>query len=307
MPEFLSHLFIPQESNNHRPKVLHNIFIFYLVIILFFSQFILTGLKTNLPSVLGNSVDVSTQELLLLTNQKRQEQNLAPLSLNEDLTLAASLKANDMFEKDYWAHNGPDGVTPWNFIKRAGYLYVYAGENLARGFSTSANIVDAWMASPSHKANVLSPKYHEVGFAIKKGKLLGEETTLVVEMFGSKGEPTPLARAENLQIKEANLVSVPVSESKAKQAPAIANRSQRVLVAPASASSLKAYPLINSRSFAWNFSIAILLLFISVLIIDMIIIERKKIVRLVGHNLDHILFFIAILIIAIISNRGLIL
>ena len=102
-----------------------------------------------------------------------------------------------MFAKNYWAHVSPDGTTPWVFIKSAGYSYVYAGENLARGYNTSQDVVTAWMASPEHKQNMLSSNYQNVGFAIVTGNLTGEDTVLVVEMFGS----TALAAAPSNQGK----------------------------------------------------------------------------------------------------------
>src|SRR5258706_10350524 len=90
-----------------------------------------------------------------------------------------------MFAKDYWAHIAPDGTTPWSFIKGAGYNYVYAGENLARGYFSASDVVNAWMASPEHRENMLSSKFADVGFSAQNGKLTGEDTVLVVEMLGS--------------------------------------------------------------------------------------------------------------------------
>ena len=86
-----------------------------------------------------------------------------------------------MFSKDYWAHNAPDGTTPWVFIKNTGYNYIYAGENLARGFNSASDVINAWMNSPEHRQNVLSPNYQNVGFAVATGTLSGEDTVLVVE------------------------------------------------------------------------------------------------------------------------------
>ena len=141
--------------------------------------------KTNYPTVLGVSSDVSTQELMILTNEKRQDNGLGALTIDDRLSQAAAGKASDMFNKDYWAHNAPDGTTPWSFIKGAGYNYIYAGENLARGFKSAQDVVNAWMASPEHRQNMLSSSYQNVGFAVATGKLTGEDTILVVEMLGS--------------------------------------------------------------------------------------------------------------------------
>src|ERR1035437_634402 len=185
MINFLHHLFLPREANNYRSGLLHHKALL-LLILLFVSAGLFTSfIKTNFPSVLGISSNISNQELLILTNQQRQNNNLGSLTDNPELDQAAANKATDMFSKDYWAHNSPDGTTPWVFIKSAGYNYIYAGENLARGFSNTSDVINAWMNSPEHRQNVLSSNYQNVGFAVATGKLSGEDTVLVVEMLGS--------------------------------------------------------------------------------------------------------------------------
>lgn len=278
MRDFFHHLFVPRESNNHRAKLLSHQFLLFLALFLFLGQFFLPLIKTNFSSVLGVSTDISAQTLLFLTNQRRQEQKLAPLTLNKELFLAASRKAEDMFTKNYWAHNAPDGATPWFFLKESEYDYTYAGENLARGFTKSDEIVAAWMKSPTHRDNLLSQNYEEVGFAAVPGKLLGEETTLVVAMFGNK----------NIQ---------PLVKSRAAPSGEVF------------AASLKK-PLINSFysfSLTRSTSILILLLFIMVLALDMVIVRRKKIVRLVGHNIDHIVLLGIVLVFVVLFSKGVIL
>ena len=66
-----------------------------------------------------------------------------------------------MIAKNYWAHNAPDGASPWSFFKNVGYRYLYAGENLARDFGDSASVVNAWMNSPTHRDNLLSGRYRK--------------------------------------------------------------------------------------------------------------------------------------------------
>ena len=185
MKDFLHHLLIPRESNNHRPKILHHQSLIIVIAFFFFAQIFLSVIKQNYQSVLGNSTDISPQVMLSLTNRERVTRGLKELTFSEKLSNAAYLKGQNMFELNYWAHNAPDGTTPWFFVRQAGYSYIYAGENLARGFSTSSDIVSAWMASPSHRDNMLSQNYKDVGFAVLEGNLLNEQTTLVVEMFGS--------------------------------------------------------------------------------------------------------------------------
>src|SRR5579872_7449863 len=134
MIRFLSHLLLPQESNNHRAKILHHTSLSLIVTLLFLANVAIFVLKKDAPSVLGTSTSVSAYQLLQLTNQDRSQAGVGPLMLNDILSIAAENKAQDMFAKNYWAHFSPEGKSPWQFIRDAGYQYVYAGENLARGF-----------------------------------------------------------------------------------------------------------------------------------------------------------------------------
>jgi uncharacterized protein YkwD len=113
---------------------------------------------------------------------------VASLSLNDELTAAAQAKAADMVAKGYWDHFRPsDHKAPWDFISEAGYTYRVAGENLARGFHTPAGITKAWVASPTHLANLISPKYDEVGYAsVLSTEADGSQVILTVEMFGHR-------------------------------------------------------------------------------------------------------------------------
>lgn len=280
--------------------------------------------KTNYPTVLGVSSDVSTQELLILTNEKRQENGLEPLTTDDRLSQAAAGKATDMFSKDYWAHNAPDGTTPWSFIKGAGYDYIYAGENLARGFNSAQDVINAWMASPEHRQNMLSANYQNVGFAVATGKLSGEDTVLVVEMLGSTSlapepiakepvksvavaiaSPSPVANSENVPSPTQIITPTPAAQLVVSPTPFVPEASPisnpKGLVIGAVS---KVTPLIDSQTFSLSSTKIVLSLFIFVLILDMILIERKKIVRFVGHNLDHVLFFSLMLLIIIILVRG---
>lgn len=221
--------------------------------------------------------DISVQELISFTNQKRADNGVPALSSNAALTSAAGKKAEDMFAKNYWAHNSPDGTTPWFFIKQAGYNYVYAGENLAKGFNSATDVVNAWMASESHRTNILSKNYKDVGFAVKSGVLSGEQTFLVVQEFGSRNV-LPLAK-----------------KSVAKK-----QNTKKVLGFEVS-SYFANKPNLSLSS---DFAIILIATFVGVFFLDMIIIRRKNIVRFVGHNLDHAIFLIAIILVIAIFNTG---
>lgn len=127
------------------------------------------------------------------TNENRQENNLNNLKQNSVLELAAKAKAEDMASKGYFAHNSPDGQTPWYWLKNAGYNYAYGGENLAINFFDSKDVIDAWMRSPAHKANILNENFTEIGIATAEGIYDGKHAVFVVQYFGTPREaPTTL-------------------------------------------------------------------------------------------------------------------
>jgi uncharacterized protein YkwD len=284
MKKILHHLFIPHPGNNFRAKLLHHKSLLFLTLFLFITSLFLIQLQPQHGQVLGISINVTAQDLLTQTNAVRQEQGLPPLKLNSELSKAASLKALYMFSKNYWAHNAPDGTTPWIFIRQAGYNYIYAGENLARGFTSTNDVIKAWMASPSHRENVLSPNYEDIGFAIEQGKLTGEDTTLIVEMFGNTTSNTFTKGLEKVD-------QMPATSSN----PTVGG------------AAIESDPLISLDSFTKNFGIMMLVVFIAALLLDMLVVQRKQIGRVVGHNMDHIFFFAAIGLLVLILARGVIL
>ena len=178
--------FIPSKENRYRPFLLRKIALVVYTIILFLVNTF--GGFLGIPEAMASSITPSN--IILLTNQQRASAGLNKLSNNAKLAAAAQAKANNMFEEQYWDHYGPNGETPWMFISQAGYTYVYAGENLAKGFRTAEGVHEAWMASPTHKENIMSPNYKDIGVAVVQGTLLGKETILVVQMFGNQTSQT---------------------------------------------------------------------------------------------------------------------
>ena len=189
----LAHHFLPhlkEDGLHHRAKALNLSYLvsYLLILALFGSGLYLIKLKA--PQILGQ-VTFSSDQIVALTNGKRAQSGLAALSFNSQLSQAAASKAQDMYAADYWAHNSPSGKTPWSFISASGYRYLYAGENLARDFSDASSVVDAWMASPSHRSNILDDHFREIGVAVASGDLAGREVVLVVQMFGTPVSAIP--------------------------------------------------------------------------------------------------------------------
>jgi hypothetical protein len=149
---------------------------------------------------LGIAQNITEDELLRQTNRQRRDVGLRPLREDRRLAAAARDKAEHMLQRGYWSHYGPEGTTPWSFIKNRGYDYQYAGENLAKGFQTSSGVTDGWLNSPGHRENLLGGEYQHIGIAAADGYLNGEQTTVVVAMYGSTRPPNggaPIRRSDN--------------------------------------------------------------------------------------------------------------
>lgn len=177
--------FIPSRRNHFHPVALRPTGLVVSALILACIPTLYNLTTTGRMQVLGYAANVTVSDVYTLSNNERTKARLAPLTLSSSLSQAAFNKARDMFANNYWAHTSPAGVTPWVFISNEGYRYTTAGENLAKNFNSSAGVVLGWMNSPTHRANVLSSSYQEVGYAAVNGVLLGEETTLVVAMYAS--------------------------------------------------------------------------------------------------------------------------
>ena len=144
------------------------------------------------PRVLGYATSMSTQDLLKDTNDYRARSNLPALHENSTLDRAAQAKADNMIAQNYWSHVAPDGTTPWYYFQKAGYNYSVAGENLAYGFTTSEQVITAWMNSAEHRDNVLGD-YQDVGFGFSNGDNYQRgKNTVVVAFYGLPSSQTPV-------------------------------------------------------------------------------------------------------------------
>lgn len=180
--EALKQLLLPRASNDYRPHLIRRYGLMaVLIVCLIMNGIYFWNLKQQ---ILGDQDGITSNSLLSETNDARKTEKLPPLQLNAKLNLAAKNKAQDMIKRAYWSHDAPDGTTPWHFIDQTGYAYSFAGENLARGFSSANGIMQAWLKSPSHRANIMDTNYTEVGFAVVSGKMSGENMILVVAMYG---------------------------------------------------------------------------------------------------------------------------
>ena len=205
--------FLPLEENNYRPRFLESRLLWYYLCLLVVLKLVAISFFICLPKSLFFA-DITKGAIYHLVNQSREELGLAPLKESPLLEKAAFLKAKDMLGKGYFSHQSPEGNPPWYWLRSVGYNYQLAGENLAIGFLDSEEVNRAWLDSPSHRANLLNPKYQEVGIAVVRGKFQGNETNLVVQFFGARGQAlrsisqsSGLKRASSETVRNENQVS----------------------------------------------------------------------------------------------------
>ena len=139
-----------------------------------------------LRGVFGVSQSPLTDEgVLTWTNKYREDAGAKNLVINDTLSEMAQQKLRDMFGKQYFEHVSPTGVGPGDLAKQAGYDYIVIGENLALGnFDGDKALLDAWMASPGHRANILNVRYREIGISVGQGSFEGKKTWIAVQEFG---------------------------------------------------------------------------------------------------------------------------
>ncbi len=202
MNRLLAKFLVPHHGNDHYPHAIRpNFLIFYLAAILTV-QLVYNFVMTGEIRVLSFATSINQQTIITLTNQQRLANGIGAVAENSLLDQAAAKKAADMFASNYWAHVSPSGTTPWFFFDQVGYKYFYAGENLARDFDSSTGVIAGWMNSPSHRDNLLSANYTEMGVAVVNGFMLGHDTTLVVQLFG-KPQFVPVASTQPVGVGQA--------------------------------------------------------------------------------------------------------
>lgn len=136
---------------------------------------------------------LASAEVVKWTNAEREKNGLPPLSRNTQLDTAAIIKVHDMFARQYFEHVSPNGKDAAALVTGAGYEYLWVGENLALGiFENEKALVDAWMGSPGHRANILNSHFEEIGVAVDEGQFEGKHVWLAVQEFGKPSSSCPL-------------------------------------------------------------------------------------------------------------------
>lgn len=176
--------FVPGEQNGYQPRALHeHALLGYAIFLLLVKIIFLFGL-TVYPVIVYSS-EITQKKILELANDARRDAGREPLVMNERLTRAATKKAQEMLDSEYFAHVSPSGKSPWTWIKNEGYVYRIAGENLGIDFFEVEALHDAWMASSTHRDNILCERFEEIGIGVVQGEYDGLDTVVAVQMFAS--------------------------------------------------------------------------------------------------------------------------
>lgn len=187
MRKTLKKYFIPHKENNYHPHILHTkraifyggLFVVMKIIVLAFVLFLPLEVFV-MPDVLA----LEQKQIVALINIERVKRGLPTLLENTRLNQSADFKATDMATYEYFSHLGTNNQRLGALLAMVGYQYLAAGENLAMGFSSAQDVVNAWIKSPTHHANLLDREYQETGVGLASGYFNGVPTVYVAQHFG---------------------------------------------------------------------------------------------------------------------------
>lgn len=168
--------------------------------------------EVNNPGALIAEIESSRAHLtkdgvFSFTNKERQDMNMVLFNSDPALDKIAKMRMDDMFAKGYFEHVSPAGESASSVADDIGYEYISIGENIALGnFETDQILVQAWMDSPGHRANILNSKFTNLGVAVGKGVYKGRETWIGVQIFSRPLSMCPDVD-ENLKIQIDNEIS----------------------------------------------------------------------------------------------------
>lgn len=204
--------FLPHEENNYHPYVLHGERLWFYATSAILVKLVVVVFVFLLPVAAWLTPDLMSQEskrIVSLTNDLRSSLNLNTLQESAVLNQAAYNKAQDMLVQQYFAHTGPDGKRVSSWLKNADYDYLMAGENLAIGFASADEVVEAWKNSPTHYANLVDPAWQDIGVGMVSGAYNQVDTTLVAQFFG---RPRPVTVTPVVKTEVSKTISAKVVE-----------------------------------------------------------------------------------------------
>lgn len=265
--------FIPHKDTHKKAHLLswEGLSIYILIFILLQVGFSI--INYTKPGVLGITGNLDQKRLVELTNAERQKAGLSPVLENTALDKAAAAKAQNMFAENYWAHFAPSGKTPWDFILGTGYKFTFAGENLAKNFYSSDDVVKAWMASPTHRDNLLNPKYQDIGIAVVDGVLNGQKTILVVQEFGTT---QALAANPSIDVQGKQIMLSKKDYDNKPELAAVASETKSIIK-----------PLIDPYQVSKMAGFSVIILITTLLTIDVWVLKKRGVFRISSHHIAH--------------------
>jgi uncharacterized YkwD family protein len=126
------------------------------------------------PAAAPSSAPKYSNEVLALVNQQRANAGLQPVAFDSNLSAMAMDKAKDMYNLNYFDHNSPTYGSPFDMMKAYGISFRYAGENIAKGQQSPSQVMNDWMNSAGHRANILNSNYSKIGLAYYNGEWVQE-------------------------------------------------------------------------------------------------------------------------------------
>lgn len=190
MRQTLKRYFIPHEENRYHPHILHTKRAALYAGLCIAMKGIVFLFVLLLPAEVFMLPDVLEKEraaIIAMTNTLRAR----PLAEDAALNRSSELRTADMAAREYFDHISPDGRDLRYFLSQAGYRYAVGGENLAMGFSSAEDVMDAWEKSPAHRANLVDTDFNDIGVGISAGSYGGVPTVFVAQHFGRASSSSP--------------------------------------------------------------------------------------------------------------------
>lgn len=215
----LRHFIIPSKCNDYKPSGLKPKRLFFYALSSIVMKVIVLITMILIPSAAWLNQDVLISQrtkIINLTNEVRDKLNIKPLTENALLNEAAYAKANDMLYNQYFSHTNLNGKKLDYWLKQSNYEYSAAGENLAMGFINAESVINGWMKSETHRANIIDPNFSDVGIGIVSGQYNNRDSVLIVQYFGlpkNSGESSVL-EVENIIDNDKSKVTITNTDNK---------------------------------------------------------------------------------------------
>ena len=242
MKRVLKKYFIPHADNNYHPHILHTKRAIFYGAVFLILKLIVVLFVLALPArvfVLDDVLANEQKKIIALTNELREQKGLKPLIEVAKLDLSAQNKADDMAKYSYFSHTSKEQKTVSDLVRGSGYSYSVVGENLAMGFSGAGDLMNAWIKSPTHYANLVDTDFLEFGAGLESGEYDGIDTVYVAEHFAAprvvekvSAKTVPVTQVKTTKINVVPAVENTVSAKEVPLSPPAVVLAEKEIVAP---------------------------------------------------------------------------